>query len=237
VLGGSLSIAPEIQEVIRQYVRDGGVLAAVFCANAAGFPGANSYDYAVGPRESAKVRSFERPAAAAHLGDVLGIREGAGLAQRESIRTEKYGEIRLAPYDALVTQKRWIDKPACVAGWVPYADAKVLARFDDGSPAAVEHPFGRGRAITLAVDLGIIANNVTLPALYQWWSDLLAGLGCRKAVDTGNPWVEAGAWHDDGGRRVVFLVNHDLEHAQTARLPDGQQVELKPGEALGKKAK
>jgi len=45
VLAGSLSIAPEIQDAIRQYVRSGGTLVAVFCADGEGFPGCNSYAY------------------------------------------------------------------------------------------------------------------------------------------------------------------------------------------------
>jgi hypothetical protein len=50
-------------------------------------------------------------------------------------------------------------------------------------------------------------------------------------IDTGNCFVEAGAWHDDNGRRLIILVNHDLQQQQTARLPDGTRIPLEPGQA------
>jgi hypothetical protein len=56
-------------------------------------------------------------------------------------------------------------------------------------------------------------------------------MGCRKAVDTGNYFVEGGAWHDDRGRRLIILVNHDLENPQAAEL-NGQTVKLQPGDAV-----
>ena len=107
---------------------------------------------------------------------------------------------------------------ACVAEWTPSREARVLARFGDNAPAVIKNRFGKGRAITFAVDLGLIANNLTLPELYAWWSDLLSSAGCRRAVYTGNCFVEAGAWHDD-------------DRPQTATLPDGRRVTLAAGEA------
>ena len=106
--------------------------------------------------------------------------------------------------------------------------AEVLATFDDGTPAAIEHSFGKGKAITFAFDIGLIANNVTVEPIYQWWSDLLTSLGCRKAIDTGNWHVEGGVWRDDSGNRLVILINHDDERPQKAKLPDGKTVELEP---------
>ena len=234
VLAGSLSIAPEIQEAIRHYVRQGGTLVAVYCADAAGLPGCNSYEYACKPRQSAAVCSFEEPPAVAHLGDVLGVRQAGGLTRRATIRFGTHQAVSLAPFNALVPEKRWVDKDAAAATFVPAKEAKILATFDDGSPAAIEHRFGEGRAITVALDLGLIANNLTVPELYDWWSELLAGLGCRRAVDTGNPFVEGGAWHNDQGERLVLLINHDLQRAQKARLPDTENVLLEPGQAISR---
>jgi len=228
VLAGSLSIAPEIQHAVRRYVRDGGTLIAIYCADGEGFPGCNSYAYAAKPRESAAARSFDQPKAVAHLGDVLGIARGGGAATRATVRSPKHGTIALAPYNQLAADKKWVDRPACCAAIVPRPAARVIATFDDGSPAVLDHRFGKGRAVTFAFDIGRIANNLTLDPLYQWWSDLLASLGCRKAVDTGNWRVEGGAWHDDAGTRVLFLVNHDPAHAQTAAFPDGRRLTLPP---------
>jgi len=228
VLGGTLSIAPEIQEAIRTYVRNGGTLIALFCSDGQGFPGANSYAYACKPRESAAVRSFDSPRAVAHLGDVLGIRKGGGVTARREVRSDRYGTISLRPFNVLAEEGRWVAQQACCAQLEPTNSARGLATFEDGSPAVMEHRFGRGVAITFAFDLGLIANNVTIPTLYRWWSGLLSSLGCRKAIDSGNWYVEAGAWHDDSGHRLVILVNHDDARAQTAKLPDGRRIQLAP---------
>ena len=231
VLGGTVSIAPEIQDAIRTYVREGGTLIALFCSDGQGFPGCNSYAYASRPRESTAERSFEQPLAVAHLGDVLGIQAGSGTAARSEIVSDDRGAISLAGFNALADEKRWVAQQACVAEWKPVRGARVLARFDDNAPAVIENRFGKGRAITFAVDLGLIANNITLPELYTWWSDLLTSVGCRRIVDTANCFVEVGAWHDDEGNRLVILVNHNDDESQTAALPDGRRVTLAAGEA------
>lgn len=231
VLAGSLSLAPEVQSAIRDYVRGGGTLVTVFCSDGAGFPGCNSYDYACKVRASAAQKSFDEPKAAAHLGDVLGIRSGGGVTSRERMKSERRGAIPLKDFNALAKEGRWVKQEACCARLTPRPEAKVLATFEDGSPVAIEHHFGKGRAITFAFDLGLIANNLTVPPLYAWWSDLLASLGCRKVVDTGNWFVEAGAWHDDDGNRLIILVNHDSSSPQEAKLPDGKAVRLDAGRA------
>jgi len=231
VLAGSLSLAPEVQTIIRDYVRGGGTLVTVFCSDGAGFPGCNSYDYACKARESAAQKSFEEPKAAAHLGDVLGIRAGGGVMAREQVKSERHGAISLKDFNALAKEGRWVKQDACCAKLSPRPEAKVLATFEDGSPAAIEHRFGKGRAITFVFDLGLIANNLTVPPLYAWWSELMASLGCRKVVDTGNWFVEAGAWRDDAGNRLIILINHDAVSPQEAKLPDGKSVRLEPGRA------
>ncbi|MFA7006154.1 MAG: hypothetical protein WC429_19070, partial [Verrucomicrobiia bacterium] len=201
------------------------------CSDGAGFPGCNSYDYACKVRESAVQKSFDEPKAAAHLGDVLGIRAGGGVAARGQVKSERHGVISLRDFNALAKEGRWVKQAACCAKLSPRPEAKVLATFEDGSAAAIEHGFGKGRAITFAFDLGLIANNLTVPPLYAWWSDLLVSFGCRKVVDTGNWFVEAGAWHDDAGNRLIILVNHDAANPQKAKLPDGNTVQLEPGRA------
>lgn len=231
VLAGSLSLAPEIQSAIREYVRRGGVLVTVFCSDGAGFPGCNSYDYAGMVRESAALKSFEAPPSAAHLGDVLGIRAGGGAIERKRVESEGRDAIALEEFNALVREGRWVNQQACCAELSPLPGAKVLATYEDGSPAAIEHSFGKGRAITFGFDLGLIANNLTVPALYSRWSDLLGSLGCRKTVDTGNWFVEGGAWHDDSGNRLVILINHDEESAQIVQLPGLDAITLQPGRA------
>ncbi len=232
VLAGTTSIAPEIQTAIREFVREGGTLLSVFCSDGKGFPGCNSYDYAGAVRESTAEKSFEQPKSAAHLGDVLGIRSGGGtLVAREQMITDSEKKISLHDFNALVTEKRWVAQDSSATDLTLLPESKVTASFEDGSPAVFEHRYGKGRAITLAFDIGLIANNLTIPPLYAWWSDMLTGLGCRKVIDTGNPYVEAGAWHDDSGNRLVILINHDESSEQSATLPDGKTVTLGPWRA------
>ncbi|GEM_PF-3586116 len=231
VLAGSISIAPEVQSAIREYVRGGGTLVTVFCSDGKGFPGCNSYDYGCNPRESAAERSFDGPKSSAHLGDVLGIRAGGGVGARGRASAEGREAVNFGGFNALAKEGRWVKQDACCAVLAPLPDAKVLAAFDDGTPAVIEHRFGTGRAITLGFDAGLIANNLTVPPMYAWWSDMLASAGCRKAVDTGNWSVEGGAWHDDAGNRLIILVNHDAANPQEARLPDGKTIQLDAGRA------
>jgi len=177
------------------------------------------------------VRSFEDPRAVAHRGDVLGIVKGGGSAMREEVRSHRYGRISLREFNGLVREGKWVDRAPCCAVLVPAEGARVLATFDDGSPAVIENRFGDGRVITFAFDIGLIANNITIPKLYRWWSELLSSLGCRKVLDTQNCFVEAGVWEDDSGNQLVILINHDAEREQMAKLPDGTSVTLKPNEA------
>ena len=229
VLGGTLSIAPEIQDAVREYVRDGGTLVTIYCAEVGAFPGANGYGYGVRPRESAAAANFESPHAAAHLGDVLGIHRAGPLTTFRRIRSKDGRTVDLAAFDELVAKKVHVDKPACCRSMTLAPGARVTATFENGSAAVIENRFGRGRAVTFAFDIGLVANNVTIDSMYQWWSDLLTSLNCRKAVDTKNWRVFGGAWRDDKGTRVVFLVNLDRNRPQTATLPNARKLRLAPG--------
>lgn len=230
VLAGTTSIVPEIQDAIRDYVRTGGTVITVFCADGQGFPGANSYAYNGPVRESTGQRSFEEPAAAAHLGDVFGIRSATDLGNHQAVTWKPYGTTSLQEFNELVAEGKWAAVQPCVGRLVLRDNVDVLATFEDGSPAVFSHSFGKGRAICYAFDLGQVANNLTLPSLWQAWSDALTQLGCRKSLDTENVFIEGGAWHDDDGNRIVFLINHDANRKQAAALPDGQRVELAPRE-------
>ncbi len=145
--------------------------------------------------------------------------------------TDSKKQISLHDFNALVTEKRWVAQDSSATDLTLLPESKVIASFEDGSPAVFEHRCGKGRAITLAFDIGLIANNLTIPSLYAWWSDTLTGLGCRKDIDTGNPYIEAGAWHDDSGNRLVILINHDESSEQSATLPDGKTITLGPWRA------
>lgn len=108
-----------------------------------------------------------QPKPAAHLGDVLGIRSGGGtLVAREQMITDSKKKISLHGCNALVTEKRWVAQDSSATDLTLLPESKVTASFEDGSPAVFEHRYGKGRAITLAFDIGLMANNLTIPPLY-----------------------------------------------------------------------
>ena len=231
VLAGTTSMAPEIIAAVRRYVRDGGTLVAFYDARGAGFPGCNSYDYSCPVRDSAARASFKP--GAEHLGDVLGLLKAGRPGTARAIRMET-GVVSLAPVNRLIAAKKWMKFPVCAKGTRIARDAETLQTFADGSPAVWRRACGKGRVVVFAYDLPCIANNLTVPALYKPWDALMASVGCRKVLDTGDYSVEAGVWRDDAGKRTVFLINHDAKKPRTGRLPDGSVVELAAGEATSR---
>ncbi|MBT7302777.1 MAG: hypothetical protein HN849_24820 [Victivallales bacterium] len=228
VLAGTTSMAPEIIGAVRRYVQNGGTLVAFYNSIGGGFPGCNSYDYAGPVLESAKAVSF-RPGTE-HLGDVLGILDAGQPGNVGQIRLSGR-ETDLTAINDLITQGKWLATPICATGVQPVPGAEVLATFADGSPAAYRRAHGEGQVYVFAYDLPTIANNLTIPALYKPWDDLMESRGCRKVLDTGDYFVEAGVWRDDAGKRTVFLINHDQERLRTIRLPDETTVALAAGES------
>lgn len=224
VLAGSVPIAPEIQDAIREYVRNGGTLVCMYSAQGQGFPGCNSWEFTGEPSQAAQQMSFNDPPAVAHLGDVLGINSGGGSMRRGGVT----GLVDFSEYNVMVDEGRWADQEACAATLVPAEDAEVMWRFDDNTPAVIGHEFGEGLAVTIGFDPGLLANNLWAESLYATFDEFLVEQGCRKAYDTDSYYVEAGMWHNDEGRQLLILVNHDTERARTAPLPDGTTVTIEP---------
>ncbi len=230
VLAGSVPIAPEVQDVIREYVRGGGVVVAIYSAQGQGFPGCNGWEFTGDVEQCAAEMSFDDPPARAHLGDVLGVTSGGGAARHTQIIGTEY-TFDLAEFNSLVDERRWVNQEACCATLVPADGAQVGVKFEDGSPAIIMNRFGSGMAMTVGIDVGLVANNLTPDVPYRVFDDLFAGLGCRKVYDTGSYFVEAGMWHTDAGVKLLILVNHDEERAHTVKLPDGAEVTIKPWRA------
>ncbi|MCD6361365.1 MAG: hypothetical protein J7M38_10965 [Armatimonadetes bacterium] len=231
VLAGSVPIAPEVQDVIRGYVRGGGTLLAIYCARGQGFPGCNGWEFTGDAEQCAAEMSFENPPAKTHLGDVLGIVSGGGAARHTRVIGTEY-TYDLTDFNALVDEGRWVNQEACCGSLVPAEGARVGVRFEDGAPAIVMNRFGAGVAMTVGVDVGLIANNLTDDILYRVFNDLFASLGCRKVYDTGDWFVEAGMWHTDAGEKLLILINHDEERAHTVKLPDGTEATIEPWRAF-----
>lgn len=99
--------------------------------------------------------------ASARREELFGVTVGETARHREIVDGEDRMAIVSACYDV-----------------TPVEDAKVLARFEDGSPAIVEHPYGKGRCIYFAMNpaasRGVRSNNWK-----AYMKSLLASLGCR----------------------------------------------------------
>lgn len=227
VLAGSVPIAPEAQDAIRKYVRNGGALMAIYSASGQGFPGCNGWEFTGDPEQAAVEMSFDDPPAMAHLGDVLGVSVGGGSARRRWVSNGDR-PYELTAYNALVDEGRWADQEASCGYLVPAAGAEVLARFDNGTPTTIMNEFGQGVAITIGVDIGLMAASITHDGIWAGIDELLREAGCRKTYDTGSYYVEAGMWHNDAGERLLILVNHDTENPRSAPLPDGTTVTIEP---------
>ncbi len=115
------------------------------------------------------------------------------------------------------------------------ADARVVATFDDGSPAAFERRFGKGSAIVLGAFAGQI--NETKPAPMHPLGEILARWAGLAAPElTASSPVELRQLHSPDGW-LVFFFNHGDQPARvtyTAALPKPATHirELLTGESL-----
>lgn len=108
----------------------------------------------------------------------------------------------------------------------PSDSATVLARFDDGSPALVEHRVGRGRVLVWTTSLDAFWNDLALQPVYLPFVHRLAEYLGGRAEPV--PWFVTG--------QVVDLANPDalvtagLVSSEAAGLAEGlDQVALTPG--------
>jgi beta-galactosidase GanA len=84
--------------------------------------------------------------------------------------------------------------------------ARVLARFENGSPAAYEHPFGKGSAILLGTFAGE-ANEKKAVAMNALADNLISWSGVKRPELKSTGLVELRQMVGDNGT-FVFLFNH-----------------------------
>jgi len=228
MLVGDLSLSPDIQAGIRKFVSEGGLLIAGYDHVGKSFPGCNSYDYDVKESESAQKACFSSPESADHLGDVLGIFAGSGAGNYEKLKFESDfysfaadGELSLGNLNSRLMERK--EPPDFTTQkLVPLDSAETIARFpggeSGGDAAIIVNRYGKGKAITFGVDLGLVASNTYNEGVFGLLEKILDKAGCKKDILTGNWRVETGVWEDDNGRKTIILVNHDGMNTQMGSL-------------------
>lgn len=139
-------------------------------------------------------------------GRASGIIPGLGLhdlfgAREAAIETAPQGRTKLSFDNGPAFPARWFKETLVPTGGV------VRARFEDGSPAAVESTFGRGKTLLVGSYPSAAYESTPTPAAAAWFQSLL-----RWAAITPPLLVEGGAearWLESGRDRLVFLFNHD----------------------------
>ncbi len=100
------------------------------------------------------------------------------------------------------------------------ADARVLARFEDGDPAIVEKTVGRGRVVVFASSWSVADSQLARSSKFV---PLMAGLlEARQTLtsDTGNHLVR---------ESVALPPSHDATHKLVVHKPDGSVTAPAPG--------
>jgi beta-galactosidase len=103
-------------------------------------------------------------------------------------------------------------------------DARVVARFEDGRPAAVASKYGKGRTLALGSYISTAYNAKPGPAAQRFFEGLLktAGVEAPVALERGQAEVRV---LESRGERIVFVFNHESKPAECA-------LHLRTGEAL-----
>ncbi len=180
--------------VLRDYVRAGGHLVAEARA------GWNS--------ESGRASDII-PGMGLH--EVFGAREAA-------VETAPGGRTVIVFEGGLRVPARWFREVLEPLG------GRVVGRFEDGAPAAVESQFGRGRALLVGSYPAAAYHSTPTEEARRWFGSLLDWAGVQPELE-----VEGGVearWLESGADRLVFVFNHEREP---------RQVRLKwRGRALGR---
>jgi beta-galactosidase len=102
--------------------------------------------------------------------------------------------------------------------------ARVVARFEDGAPAAVLSVFGRGRTIMLGSYLSAAYQTTPTPEAERFYAGLLAWAGVTPPVAVSGAPLEVRCL-DSGPDTLVFVFNHGAARAQSVvslRAPAGE---------------
>jgi beta-galactosidase len=91
-------------------------------------------------------------------------------------------------------------------------DARIVAKFPSGQPAAVEATFGKGKTIAIGSYLGAAYERDRDPQLRDFFISLLAWAGVEKPFDVEGE-VEV-RMLESGRQRILIAMNHSTKAAK-----------------------
>ena len=145
------------------------------------------------------------------LWEVMGARETAietAPGGRTSLRWEGSDLPGLEP--GTVLPARWYKET--LEPLTP--EARIVARFDDGRPAAVMSAYGKGRTLMLGSYVAAAAQSTPTPEAGRFFAGVLAWAGVSEPLRvTGDP-LEARVL-ESGNDRLLFLFNHGRGDARS----------------------
>jgi beta-galactosidase len=143
------------------------------------------------------------------LWEVMGARETAvqtGAGGRTELRWTGTTIPGIRPGDRLPA--RWYEEALEPIG----AQARVVAEFADGSPAAVQSQHGRGRTLMLGSYVSAAYQSTPTPAVERFYAGLLAWAGVTLPVEVTGAALEV-RYLESGGDILLFVFNHGAERA------------------------
>jgi beta-galactosidase len=93
-------------------------------------------------------------------------------------------------------------------------DARVVAEFEDGTPAAVMGSYGQGRTLMLGSYVSASAQSTPTPEAERFFAALLTWAGVTMPVDVSGTPIEA-RYLESGEDTLLFLFNHGKQAAQS----------------------
>ena len=112
--------------------------------------------------------------------------------------------------------------------------ARVAARWANGSPAAVLSTFGRGKTLTLGSFLAVAYELQKDPVEQRFFQGLLDWAGVERPVEVSGGEVEVRLLQS-GGEHLAFIFNHEQQSAQpkiTLKIPGTAATDVISGEAV-----
>jgi beta-galactosidase len=154
------------------------------------------------------------------LWEVMGAREAAvqtGPNGRTELRWSAEDIPRMKPGDLL--RGRWYEETLEPIG----PEARVVARFGNGAPAAVQGRFGKGHTLLLGSYISAAYQTSPTPEVERFYEGLLAWAGVTSPIAVSGAELEVRHLHA-GADTLLFVFNHRRERAAarvTIRLPEG----------------
>jgi len=159
------------------------------------------------------------------LWEVMGARETAVETAREGRTTITWSSADIPGLTAGDRLRgRWYEESLETVG----PQARVAARFDNGSPAAVLSAYGQGKTLMLGSYVSAAYQSAPSPEVERFYDGLLTWAGVARPIAVAGAELEVR--HLASGQDVLlFVFNHGSRRAQgavTIRLPQGNYTAL-----------